>query len=61
MIKMKRIYPIIIIILFISVGTQAQQMPQLTQYMYNTTATNPDNAGNRDAISVVEPHKSQWT
>lgn len=58
---MKRIYPIIIIILFISVGTQAQQMPQFTQYMYNTISINPAYAGNRDALSVVGLHRSQWT
>lgn len=57
---MKRIYPIIII-LFISVSTQAQQMPQFTQYMYNTISINPAYAGNRDALSVVGLHRSQWS
>ena len=57
---MKRIYPIIIILL-IGVSTQAQQMPQFTQYMYNTIAINPAYAGNRDALTVVGLHRSQWT
>ena len=57
---MKKIYPIIII-LFISVSTQAQQMPQFTQYMYNTISINPAYAGNRDALSVVGLHRSQWS
>ncbi|MFD0975353.1 PorP/SprF family type IX secretion system membrane protein [Salinimicrobium gaetbulicola] len=57
---MKRIYPIIIILL-IGVSTQAQQLPQFTQYMYNTIAINPAYAGNRDALTVVGLHRSQWT
>lgn len=56
---MKKIYPIIIL-LFISVGTSAQQLPQFTQYMYNTISINPAYAGNRDALSVVGLHRSQW-
>lgn len=56
---MKKFYPIIIL-LFVSVGANAQQLPQFTQYMYNTIAINPAYAGNRDAISVVGLHRSQW-
>ena len=56
---MKKIYPIIIL-LFISVCANAQQLPQFTQYMYNTISINPAYAGNRDAISVVGLHRSQW-
>ena len=56
---MKRIYPIIII-LFISVASHAQQLPQFTQYMYNTIAINPAYAGNRDALTVIGLHRSQW-
>lgn len=56
---MKKIYPIIIL-LFISVSANAQQLPQFTQYMYNTISINPAYAGNRDAISVVGLHRSQW-
>ncbi|WP_083961580.1 PorP/SprF family type IX secretion system membrane protein [Salinimicrobium terrae] len=56
---MKKIYPIIIL-LFISVSAKAQQLPQFTQYMYNTISINPAYAGSRDAISVVGLHRSQW-
>lgn len=57
---MKKLYPLIFI-LFISVGMKAQQLPQFTQYMYNTISINPAYAGNRDALSVIGLHRSQWT
>ena len=56
---MKKLY--IIIILFAGVTTYAQQLPQFTQYMYNTISVNPAYAGNRDAISIVGLHRSQWS
>ena len=56
---MKKLYPIIFI-LFISVSMKAQQLPQFTQYMYNTISINPAYAGNRDALSVIGLHRSQW-
>lgn len=56
---MKKIYPIIIL-LFISVSMEAQQLPQFTQYMYNTISINPAYAGNRDALSIIGLHRSQW-
>ena len=56
---MKKIYPVIIILLM-GVSAQAQQLPQFTQYMYNTIAINPAYAGNRDALSVIGLHRSQW-
>jgi len=57
---MKKIYPVIILLL-IGVCTNAQQLPQFTQYMYNTISINPAYAGNRDALSVVGLHRSQWS
>lgn len=57
---MKRI--IIIIVLFV-IGFQnsnAQQLPQFTQYMYNTIAVNPAYAGSRQALSVVALNRNQW-
>jgi type IX secretion system PorP/SprF family membrane protein len=57
--NMKKIY-LLILLMFIGVCTQAQQLPQFTQYMYNTISVNPAYAGNRDAISVVGLHRSQW-
>lgn len=38
----------------------AQQLPQFTQYMYNTISINPAYAGSREALSVVGLHRSQW-
>lgn len=57
---MKKLY-IITFLLFVSVMSYAQQMPQFTQYMYNTISINPAYAGNRDAISIVGLHRSQWS
>ncbi|MGB7785108.1 MAG: type IX secretion system membrane protein PorP/SprF [Salinimicrobium sp.] len=51
---------LLIFFLFITVGVHAQQLPQFTQYMYNTISINPAYAGNRDALSVVGLHRSQW-
>lgn len=57
---MKKLY-IITFLLFAGATTYAQQLPQFTQYMYNTISINPAYAGNRDAISVVGLHRSQWS
>ncbi|SDB41822.1 type IX secretion system membrane protein, PorP/SprF family [Flavobacteriaceae bacterium MAR_2010_188] len=38
----------------------AQQLPQFTQYMYNTISINPAYAGSRETLSVVGMHRSQW-
>ncbi|TWO32841.1 type IX secretion system membrane protein PorP/SprF [Seonamhaeicola sediminis] len=51
---------IIAIALFSSAFGVAQQLPQFTQYMYNTISINPAYAGSRDALSIVGLHRSQW-
>ena len=51
--------PILFIVLSV-LGLQAQQDAQYTQYMYNTISVNPAYAGNRDILSVVGLHRSQW-
>ncbi|GAB1858491.1 type IX secretion system membrane protein PorP/SprF [Flavobacteriaceae bacterium MHTCC 0001] len=38
----------------------AQQLPQFTQYMYNTISINPAYAGSREALSIIGLHRSQW-
>ena len=38
----------------------AQQLPQFTQYMYNTVSINPAYAGSRETLSIVGLHRSQW-
>lgn len=50
-----------ILSLLIPAAIFAQQLPQFTQYMYNTIAINPAYAGSREAFSAVALHRSQWT
>ena len=50
-----------IVILFLSVSSVfSQQLPQFTQYMFNTISINPAYAGSRETISIVGLHRSQW-
>jgi len=53
-------FNIIAFILFSSWVGVAQQLPQFTQYMYNTISINPAYAGSRETLSVVGLHRSQW-
>ena len=39
----------------------AQQLPQFTQYMFNTIAINPAYAGSRNSLSAVGIYRNQWT
>ena len=41
-------------------SVHAQQDPQYTHYMYNTTVINPAYAGSRGAMSIFGLHRSQW-
>lgn len=58
---MKRIKKHIIALALLSctVGF-AQQLPQFTQYMFNTISVNPAYAGSRETLSIVGLHRSQW-
>lgn len=57
---MKKNY-LLISVLFVGLwSTQAQQLPQFTQYMYNTISINPAYAGNRDAFSLTALNRNQW-
>lgn len=38
----------------------AQQDPQYTQYMYNTTMINPAYAGSRGTLNVFGMYRTQW-
>ena len=38
----------------------SQQLPQFTQYMFNTISINPAYAGSRETLSVIGLHRSQW-
>ncbi|MGJ8593629.1 MAG: PorP/SprF family type IX secretion system membrane protein [Aquaticitalea sp.] len=53
-------FNIIVFILFSSWTGVAQQLPQFTQYMYNTISINPAYAGSRETLSIVGLHRSQW-
>jgi len=53
-------FNIIALILFSSSMGIAQQLPQFTQYMYNTISINPAYAGSRETLSIVGLHRSQW-
>lgn len=51
---------IIVIIVFSCNSVKGQQLPQFTQYMYNTISINPAYAGSRETLSLVGLHRSQW-
>lgn len=57
--KLNKFYGIALMVLMTSV-TFAQQLPQFTQYMFNTISINPAYAGSRETLSVVGLHRSQW-
>ena len=40
--------------------TEAQQLPQFTQYMFNTISVNPAYAGSRETLNVTALHRNQW-
>jgi len=50
----------IALLLLVSVPSFAQQLPQFTQYMFNTISINPAYAGSRETFSAVGLHRSQW-
>lgn len=51
---------ILAIVLLGSALSFAQQLPQFSQYMFNTISINPAYAGSRQTFSVVGLHRSQW-
>lgn len=57
--KLNKFYGVAILLLMTSV-TFAQQLPQFTQYMFNTISINPAYAGSRETLSAVGLHRSQW-
>ncbi|MFZ0489330.1 MAG: type IX secretion system membrane protein PorP/SprF [Salegentibacter sp.] len=56
---MKKRYLYILIVLVAS-STYGQQLPQFTQYMYNTISINPAYAGSRDGFSLTLLNRNQW-
>ena len=57
--KLNRFLSIVVILLGIS-ASFGQQLPQFTQYMFNTISINPAYAGSRETFSAVGLHRSQW-
>jgi len=53
-------FSIIAIMLLSGTMSIAQQLPQFTQYMFNTISINPAYAGSRETLSMVGLHRSQW-
>lgn len=51
---------IVIVFILVSTISFAQQDPQYTHYMFNTLSVNPAYAGQRETLSVVGLHRSQW-
>ncbi|MBC2846849.1 PorP/SprF family type IX secretion system membrane protein [Winogradskyella flava] len=57
--KLSKILSIAVFLLGVST-VFAQQLPQFTQYMFNTISINPAYAGSRGTFSAVGLHRSQW-
>lgn len=53
-------FSVSILFVFICNLTMAQQQPQYTQHMYNTTALNPAYAGTNEGLEATLLHRSQW-
>lgn len=51
---------IVLVLLFCTVASFAQQDAQFTQYMYNTININPAYAGSRGVVSVFGLYRTQW-
>ena len=57
---MKKIKILSALLALVSFSAVAQQDPQYTHYMYNTTNINPAYAGSRGALSIFGLHRTQW-
>ncbi|WP_425237684.1 PorP/SprF family type IX secretion system membrane protein [Ulvibacterium sp.] len=58
--KKQRKYLILITILYGAV-LSSQQLPQFTQYLYNTVSINPAYAGSRGVFNGTILHRNQWS
>lgn len=50
----------ILILIFVPLFGKAQQLPQFTQYMYNTISINPAYAGSREIMVINVLNRNQW-
>ncbi|VAW11079.1 hypothetical protein MNBD_BACTEROID03-1205 [hydrothermal vent metagenome] len=53
-------YFVLTIALACTFYSNAQQLPQFTQYVYNTISINPAYAGSRETLNVTALHRNQW-
>lgn len=51
---------LVLLVILSSSFSFAQQLPQFSQYMFNTISVNPAYAGSRETLSIVGLHRSQW-
>ena len=51
---------LVLVFMFFSVVSYAQQDAQFTQYMYNTININPAYAGSRSAMNIFGLYRTQW-
>lgn len=58
--KNKSIFIYATILLLVSLLSFSQQLPQYTQYMYNTISINPGYTGTNGRLEGILLHRSQW-
>ena len=58
---MKKIFSIILLLLFVSMSVMAQQDPAASHYMFNTLSYNPGIAGISGLICATVLNRQQWT
>ncbi|MEO9510979.1 MAG: type IX secretion system membrane protein PorP/SprF [Flavobacteriaceae bacterium] len=51
---------LIMVVILCGTATNGQQLPQFTQYMFNTISINPAYAGSRESINMTALHRNQW-
>jgi len=57
--KLRQKITLFIVVVF-SAPIMAQQLPQFTQYMFNTISVNPAYAGSRESMNMTALHRNQW-
>lgn len=51
---------LMIMVTLYGVSVSGQQLPQFTQYMFNTISVNPAYAGSREGLNMTALHRNQW-
>lgn len=60
MLKRNLSYIMLLFVLFLPEKSNAQQLPQFTQYLYNTISINPAYAGTRERLTIGLLNRNQW-